>query len=121
MHIALALLFAVVVGKGVQKRPQEMARDAAECKLHMGVLEGGVVACLVGAGSNAVALQLFLQGLLGRQPLTADSRNGNQIGGIAGAGCGHGVVIGLGKDIDQFNPGRCRQKNTHGASSERIR
>ena len=90
-NVALALLFRIVEGMGMKKRPDELAADVFEAKFKSGVLKDGVVAAVEGGGTDVEAL------------LVGDFFGGDEMVGVAGAGGGNGGVKWMGEGISESN------------------
>ena len=99
LHVALAHLLRVVEGVGVQHAPDELPAHVLQAELEGGVLEGRVVARLVGLPGNAVANRsgpVVLPHVLRRDDARA----------VAGARGGHRVVEGLDEAVGEPDDGR---------------
>ncbi len=75
-NVALALLFGIVKGVRVEKRPDELAADIFEAEFEGGVLEDGVMTAVEGGGADVEAL------------LVGDFFGSDEMVGVAGAGGG---------------------------------
>lgn len=92
----------------MEEAPDEVAGDAVEGELGVGVLEGGVVSGFEkGLGEGVFSLTLLLQ-----QAGVGIGRAGDvfvgdyALTGIAGAGGGDKVIVGVAEKIDQADGGR---------------
>jgi hypothetical protein len=85
--VALGLLFGIVEGMGVEKRPDELAADIFQAEFEMGVLIDGVVTAKKSGGTDVEPLFVvyFLRS--------------DEAGRVAGACGGDGGVEGMGESI----------------------
>lgn len=91
--VALALLFGIVEGVGVEEGPHEMAADIFEAEFEMGVLVDSVMAAVESGGADVEAL------------LVGDFFGYDEARSVAGSCGGDGGVIGVGKGVPKSDAG----------------
>jgi hypothetical protein len=90
-NVALALLFGIVEGMRVKKRPDELTADVFQAEFEMGVLINGVMAAEESGGTDVETL------------LVVDFFGADEARRVAGARGGDGGVEGMFETVAKSN------------------
>jgi hypothetical protein len=110
--VALALLFGIVEGMRVKKRPDKLSADIFQSELEMRVLINGVMAAEKSGCSDVEAL------------LVVDFFGADEAGGVAGAGGGDRGIEGMCEGVaerDEWRSGLNEFGGTSGWEHARLR